>query len=162
MVSATDAGRPTRVRPAIRIPAAAKMAQSAVTGCMALRRAKNWVRTGRPKLQPANAIKLIAALSAAPAVAVSPTASATWSMARPADDGASRHLFRPGQRGAVAIREQVRHFFPHRHQHDSVDRHRPEQVACVQVDAIGAAVDLRDPQEHQMDEFPVRFVPLVT
>lgn len=31
----------------------------------------------------------------------------------------------------------------------------------MKVDAMGTAVDLRDPQEDEMDEFPGRLVPVV-
>lgn len=64
-----------------------------------------------------------------------------------------RDLLRPGESRAVLFREQMGHFGPHRNQHNLFERHRIEQVARMQVDTMRAAIDLRHPQEDEVDQF---------
>ncbi len=63
------------------------------------------------------------------------------------------HFLGPGQGSALLFREQVGSLMPDWHENDGIDRHAfLEEVTRVDVDAMGAAVDLRDPQEHQVDK----------
>src|ERR1700716_545938 len=62
--------------------------------------------------------------------------------------------FRPGERGALAGTEDFTRFVPHWDQHELVYRHAElEQIAGMHIDAICAAIDLRTPQIHKIDEF---------
>ena len=68
--------------------------------------------------------------------------------------GDARHGFGPGKGGAFAAAEQIARIAPDRHQHELVDREAGlQQVARMHVDAKGAAVDLRDPQIDEIDQF---------
>ena len=62
------------------------------------------------------------------------------------------HFLRPGQCGSLLVREQVVHLVPNRHQRDLVDRHGFPEIPAVHVDAVGAAVDLRNAEEHKVNE----------
>ncbi len=61
--------------------------------------------------------------------------------------------FGPGERGAFALIEQGPGLTPGLHEDQLLDGEPLfEEVAGMQVDAIGAAVDLRDPQIDQIDQ----------
>jgi hypothetical protein len=60
----------------------------------------------------------------------------------------------PGERDAFADAEYATGSAPHRHKHELVNCNAElEQVTGMHIDAVGAAIYLRNPQINDTDEF---------